>query len=206
MVLKIHPENPQKRHLDTVIECLKNGGIIIYPTDTIYGIGCDIYNKKAVERICRIKGLDPKKANLSFICEDLSHLSTFARNLSNPTFRILKAALPGPYTFILPASNETPKIIQSKKDTVGLRVPDHIISQEIVRKLGNPLMSTSLPMQDEEHVSYYTDPEIIYDLFHKQVDIIIDSGIGNMTPSTVVDCTQDEPQLIRQGQGEWPIL
>ncbi|HLS71679.1 MAG TPA: L-threonylcarbamoyladenylate synthase [Chitinophagaceae bacterium] len=206
MLLKIHPENPQKRHLDTVIECLKNGGIIIYPTDTIYGIGCDIYNKKAVERICRIKGLDPKKANLSFICEDLSHLSTFARNLSNPTFRILKAALPGPYTFILPASKETPKIIQSKKDTVGLRVPDHIISQEIVRKLGNPLMSTSLPMQDEEHVSYYTDPEIIYDLFHKQVDIIIDSGIGNMTPSTVVDCTQDEPQLIRQGQGEWPIL
>src|SRR5690625_977299 len=206
MLLKIHPENPQKRHLDTVIECLKNGGIIIYPTDTIYGIGCDIYNKKAVERICRIKGLDPKKVNLSFICEDLSHLSTFARNLSNPTFRILKAALPGPYTFILPASKETPKIIQSKKDTVGLRVPDHIISQEIVRKLGNPLMSTSLPMQDEEHVSYYTDPEIIYDLFHKQVDIIIDSGIGNMTPSTVVDCTQDEPQLIRQGQGEWPIL
>lgn len=206
MLLKIHPDNPQERHLKTVIECLKDGGIVIYPTDTIYGIGCDIYNKKAVERVAALKGVTPSKANMSFICEDLSHLSTFANNISNPTFRILKAALPGPYTFILNASRETPKIVQGKKDTVGIRVPNHKISQQIVRSLGNPLMSTSLPMQNDEHVSYYTDPEVIYEQFRNRVDIIIDSGIGAMIPSTVVDCTSEEPQLIREGLGIWPII
>lgn len=206
MLLRIHPDNPQERHLKTVIECLKDGGLIIYPTDTIYGIGCDIYNKKAVERIAALKGETPSKANMSFICEDLSHLSTFASNITNPIFRILKAALPGPYTFIFKASRETPKIIQGKKDTVGIRVPDHNISQEIVRLLGNPLMSTSLPMQNDEHVAYYTDPEVIYEQFRNKVDLVIDSGIGQMIPSTVIDCTQDEPELIREGLGEWPII
>jgi|SRR5690554_75729 len=205
MLLKIHPDNPQERHLKTVVECLKDGGIIIYPTDTIYGIGCDIYNKKAVEKVAAIKGLKPANANLSFICEDLSHLSTFASNLSNPIFRLLKATLPGPYTYILNASRETPKIVQGKKDTVGIRVPDHKISQQIVKMLGNPLMSTSIPMQNDEHVSYYTDPEVIYEHFKNRVDIIIDSGIGSMTPSTVIDCTTDEPQVIREGLGIWPI-
>lgn len=205
MLLNIHPDNPQERHIKTVIECLKDGGVIIYPTDTIYGIGCDIYNKKAVEKVCQIKGLSPKKANLSFICEDLSQVSNFAANMSNPVFRTLKAALPGPYTFILNASRETPKIIQGKKDSVGIRVPDHNISQAIIRGLGNPLISTSLPMNNDEDVEYFTDPEIIYDLFKNQVDIVIDSGIGQITASTVVDFTKNEPELIRLGLGEWPV-
>jgi len=205
MLLKLHPENPQSRNIKIIAECLHKGGIIIYPTDTIYGIGCDIFNKKAVERICKLKGLQPSKANLSFICQNLSDLSDYARNVSNPVFRLLKSALPGPYTFILEASKEVPKILKTKKDTVGIRVPDHIICQQIVETLGNPLMSTSLPMKDED-VAYYTDPEIIYNNFRNDVDIIIDSGIGNMVASTVIDCSSGEPELVRSGAGAWPVL
>ena len=204
MLLHIHPDNPQPRNIQTVVDCLKSGGVIIYPTDTIYGIGCDIYNQQAIERICRIKNILPKNANFSFICRDLSHLSDYARNIDTPIFRILKNALPGPYTFILEATKEVPKSLKTKKDTVGIRVPDHIICQTIVQELGHPLMSASLPM--DEDVEYFTDPEIIHDIFGKQVDLVIDSGIGNMIASTVIDCTDGTPQLIREGAGKWEGL
>lgn len=201
MILTIHPDNPQQRNIDTIVKCLKNGGIIIYPTDTIYGIGCDIYNKQAIEKICRIKNIDPKKAQFSFICKDLSNLSEYARNVSNPTFRTLKKYLPGPYTFILQASREVPKLLKTKKDTVGIRIPDNNICQAIIAALGNPIMTTSLPM--EADVEYFTDPEIINDEFGNQVDYIIDGGIGGIISSTIVDCTEDEPELIRMGLGPW---
>ncbi|MFT4062223.1 MAG: L-threonylcarbamoyladenylate synthase [Edaphocola sp.] len=204
MILQLHPDNPQPRKLKTIVECLQNGGVIIYPTDTIYGIGCDIYHPAAIERICRIKGILPKNANFSFICRDLSHLSDYAKSIATPTFRLLKKALPGPYTFILDATKEVPKLLKTKKDTVGIRVPDHIVCQSIVEALGHPLISASLPMEDD--VEYYTDPEVIHDIFEKQVDIVVDSGIGSMVPSTIIDCTGDEPELIREGAGKWDSL
>lgn len=204
MLIHLHPDNPQPRNIKTVVDCLRSGGVIIYPTDTIYGIGCDIYNQAAIERICRIKNIAPKNANFSFICRDLSHLSDYARNIGTPTFRLLKKALPGPYTFILEATKEVPKSLKTKKDTVGIRVPDHIICQTIIQELGHPIMSTSLPTDDD--VEYFTDPEIIHDIFENQVDMVIDSGIGSMIGSTVIDCTADEPVLIREGAGEWENL
>ena len=204
MLIHLHPDNPQPRNIKTVVDCLKSGGVIIYPTDTIYGIGCDIYNPQAVERICKIKNILPKNANFSFICRDLSHLSDYARNIGTPTFRILKKALPGPYTFILEATKEVPKLLKTKKDTVGIRVPDHVICQTIIQELGHPIMSASLPM--DEDVEYFTDPEIIHDIFGNQVDLVIDSGIGNMVGSTVIDCTKDAPELIREGAGKWEGL
>jgi tRNA threonylcarbamoyl adenosine modification protein (Sua5/YciO/YrdC/YwlC family) len=200
MLIHIHPQNPQPRQIKTVVESLEKGGVIIYPTDTIYGIGCDIFNHKAIEKICRIKQVDPQKAQLSFVCSDLSDLSKYARQLPTPTYRLLKRYLPGPYTFILPASKEVPKILKSKKDTIGLRVPDHPITQAIVSGLGRPILSASLP---GDLVESYTDPEWIYDAFQKQVDMIIDGGNGGMTPSTIVDFTNEEPVLIRKGLGEW---
>jgi tRNA threonylcarbamoyl adenosine modification protein (Sua5/YciO/YrdC/YwlC family) len=201
MLLHIHPENPQPRLIQQAVETLRNGGVIIYPTDTIYGLGCDIYNAKAIERISRIKKLDPKKANFSFVCSDLSNLSEYAKSISTPIFRILKNSLPGPYTFILEASKQVPKLMKSKKDTVGIRVPDHNITQALVSALGHPVMSVSLPMDDD--VEYYTDPEQIHDIFEKQVDLVIDGGVGNTMPSTVIDCTGDTPVLLRKGAGEW---
>lgn len=203
MLLTIHPQNPQPRLIQKAVDCLLNGGIIIYPTDTIYGIGCDIYQKKAVERVCRIKGIAPDKANLSFICRDLSHLSDFARDVPNPVFRLLKNTLPGPYTYIMKASKEVPKIVKSKKNTVGIRVPDNAICNAILQGLGHPIMSTSLPMGD--NVEYYTNPLVMEEQFGSLVDIIIDGGSGNMIPSTVIDCTTSEPFLIRAGAGEVDI-
>ena len=202
MLLAIHPKNPQERLLKQVADSLKNGGIIIYPTDTIYGLGCDIFQPKAIERICRIKNVDPAKAQLSFICQDLSHLSDYAKSIDTPLYRVLKNHLPGPYTFILPASKQVPKILKSKKDTIGLRVPDNIICSDILQTLGNPILSTSLPA---EIVEEYTDPEIIYEKFGKLVDFVIDGGPGGVIPSTVVDCTTDDWAVIRQGLGEWNV-
>lgn len=204
MLLSIHPQNPQERNIKTVVEILRSGGVIIYPTDTIYGLGCDIYNTKAIERIAQIKQIQPKKANFSFVCSGLSNLSDYAKSISTPTFRILKLALPGPYTFILPASKEVPKMLKSKKDTVGIRVPDHAITQAIVQSLGHPIMSVSLPMDDD--VAYYSDPEVIHEMFEHQVDAVIDGGIGGIIPSTVVDCTGAMPELIREGAGDWERL
>jgi tRNA threonylcarbamoyl adenosine modification protein (Sua5/YciO/YrdC/YwlC family) len=200
VLIQIHPDNPQPRLIKQVAECLKDGGVIIYPTDTIYGLGCDINQHKAVERICKIKNIDPQKAQLSFICRDLSHLSDYTKTIDTPLYRMLKSYLPGAYTFILPASKQVPKILQSKKSTVGIRVPDNIICQHILDELGNPILSASLP---GEMVEEYTDPEVIYENFGDKVDFVIDGGIGNMIPSTVVDCTSDEWMVIRQGSGDW---
>lgn len=200
MLLSIHPENPQKRLISQVVECLKDGGVIIYPTDTIYGLGCDIHHPKAVERICRIKNVDPKKSQLSFICRDLSHLSDYTKSIDTPLYRMLKNCLPGPYTFILPASKQVPRILKSKKETIGLRVPANAICQSILEDLENPILSASLP---GEMVEEYTDPESIYETFGTQVDIVIDGGPGGIIPSTVIDCTTDEWSVIRQGLGEW---
>jgi tRNA threonylcarbamoyl adenosine modification protein (Sua5/YciO/YrdC/YwlC family) len=200
MLIQIHPDNPQPRLIKQVVECLKNGGIIAYPTDTIYGLGCDIFQHKAIERICKIKNIDPQKAQLSFICQDLSHLSDYTKSIDTPLYRMLKTHLPGPYTFILPASKQVPKILQSKKSTIGLRVPGNTICHEILLELGNPILSASLP---GEMVEEYTDPEIIYERFEHLVDIVIDGGIGGMVPSTVVDCTTDEWMVIREGLGVW---
>jgi len=200
MILHIHPENPQPRQIKTAVECLQRGGVIIYPTDTIYGLGCDILQHKAIERVCRIKNVDPKKAQLSFICSDLSHLSDYAKQLSTATFRLLKEYLPGPYTFILPASKMVPKILQSKKDTIGLRIPDNRIAQAIINELGRPILSASLP---GAMVEDYTNPEIMHENFMNEVDLVIDGGIGGIEPSTVIDCTKEEYEVIRQGAGKW---
>jgi tRNA threonylcarbamoyl adenosine modification protein (Sua5/YciO/YrdC/YwlC family) len=200
MFLKVHPENPQERYIQIINECLLSGGIIIYPTDTIYGLGCDIYQQKAIERICRIKQIDPPKAQLSFVCYDLSDLSMYTRSISTPLYRVLKNHLPGPYTFILPASKEVPKILKSRKNSIGLRVPDNLIARTIVHNLGHPVLSTSLP---GEQVEEYTDPEIIYEQFKNLVDIVVDGGLGNMIPSTIIDYTSGEAEVVRRGAGIW---
>lgn len=200
MLLHLHPENPQPRNIKTITSCLLDGGLIIYPTDTIYGLGCDIFKAKAVDRICRIKKIDPAKAQLSFICYDLSDLSKYTKSISTPLYRLLKNHLPGPYTFILPASKQVPKILKSKKNTIGLRVPDNNIARSIVRELGHPILSASLP---GEMVEEYTDPELMFENFGNLVDIVVDGGIGGSSPSTIVDCTEEAPLVIRKGLGEW---
>lgn len=200
MLLHVHPENPQPRLIKQIVESLKQGGIIIYPTDTVYGLGCDILQQKAVEKICRIKNVDPKKAQLSFICNNLSHLSDYTKPLSNPVYRLLKEHLPGPYTFILPASKMVPKIMQNRKDTIGLRIPDNKIAMAIIEELGRPILSASLP---GEMVEDYTDPEIMNENFGNQVDFIVDGGVGGTIPSTIIDCTDVEPVVTRKGLGMW---
>ena len=200
MLINVHPENPQPRAIRTIVDTLQKGGIIIYPTDTIYGIGCDIFQPRAIERICRIKQVVPEKAQLSFICYDLSDLSKYTKSISTPLYRMLKSHLPGPYTFILPASKEVPRILKSKKDTIGLRVPDNNIARTIIQELGHPILSASLP---GEMIEEYTDPEMMYENFKKQVDLVVDGGIGGWIPSTILDCTQDPPVMVRKGLGEW---
>ena len=200
MLIRIHPDNPQARQLSVVKDCLENGGIIAYPTDTIYGLGCDIFHPEAIEKICAIKKVNPEKANLSFICSDLSDLSLYAKAIDNSLFRILKKALPGPFTFILPASKQVPKMLQSKKKTIGLRIPDNNIALSIITTLGHPILSASFP---GEAVEDYTDPEVIYEHWGSQIDMVVDGGIGGMIPSTVVDCTGETYEVIRQGLGVW---
>lgn len=200
MLLQIHPEDPQPRLIKQLAECLLDGGVIIYPTDTIYGIGCDIFQHKAVERICKIKNIDPQKAQLSFICQNLSRLSDYTKSIDTPLYRMLKNHLPGPYTFILPASKQVPKILQSKKSTIGLRVPDNEICRSILQAIDHPLLSASLP---GDMVEEYTDPEVMYEKFGHLVDFVVDGGIGGMIPSTVVDCTGNEWSIIRKGLGEF---
>lgn len=202
MLIHIHPQNPQMRLIHQVVDVLRSGGVIVYPTDTIYGLGCDISQHKAVERICRIKGIDPQKAQLSFVCYDLSQLSNYAMQLGTPTYRTLKQYLPGPYTFILGASRQVPKILKSKRDTVGIRVPDNVVARCLVKELGNPILSASLP---GENVEDYTDPEIIQEVFGKQVDLVIDAGIGGIVPSTIIDFSKGEPEVVRMGAGEWHL-
>lgn len=200
MLLKIYDNNPNESAIEKVVDVLKRGGLIIYPTDTIYGLGCDITNQKAIERICQIRGIKPDKANLSFICYDLSNLSDYIKPIDNTTFRVLKKALPGAFTFIFEANNKVPKLLSSKKKTVGIRVPDNNIAREIVRVLGNPIVSASI--RDEDDIlEYSTDPELIHEKFKDMVDIVIDGGYGDNMASTVVDCTSGEFNIIRQGKG-----
>ena len=200
MMITIHPVNPQSRLIKQAVECLKSGGIIIYPTDTIYGLGCDIYQPNAIEKICQIKNIDPRKAQLSFICRDLSHLSDFTKSIDTPLYRTLKSHLPGAFTFILPASKQVPKLLQNKKSTIGIRIPDNEICRQILEELGHPILSASLP---GEMVEEYTDPEVMFQNFENRVDLVIDGGIGGMVPSTVVDCTTDDWEVIRQGAGNF---
>ena len=202
MLIKIYPNNPNEKQLAEVVACLRNGGIIIYPTDTVYGLGCDIYQAKAIEKLCKIRNINPDKANLSFICADLSHLSDFVKPIDNAVFRVLKHALPGPFTFILNANNKVPKLLHSNKKTVGIRVPDNDIARSIVKLLGNPIVSTSIH-DDDEVVEYSTDPELIYEKYKDLVDMVIDGGYGELQASTVVDYTSDEPVIVRQGKGDF---
>ena len=201
-LLKIHPENPELRKIDKAVDILRSGGVIIYPTDTVYGIGCDIFNKDAVEKVARIKGIDASKNTFSFICNDLSHISEYVRNIPTPLFKVMKKTLPGPYTYILNSSSKVPKLIDSKKKTVGIRIPDHPIPRMIVERLGNPIITTSIH-DDDEVIEYSTDPGLIYEKFNKLVDAIIDGGAGNNVASTVVDCTdENETKIVREGMGD----
>lgn len=204
-LLKIYPENPDPRKIAEVVNVLSKGGVIIYPTDTVYGLGCDIFNPKALDRVKQIKGIKGKNLNLSFICYDLSHLSEYTRRVTTPIFKIMKKGLPGPYTFLLEASTKVPKILNANKKTVGIRVPDNNIPREIVRELGNPIITTSIHDEDEI-LEYSTDPELIHEKFDQQVDIVIDGGFGNLEASTVVDCTSGEPELVREGLGDFEDL
>lgn len=199
MLIKLYEENPNQKEIDKVISVLQDGGLIIYPTDTVYAMGCDALNVRAVEEICRIKGINPTKSNLSIICYDLSNISEYAK-VNNATFKLMKKNLPGPFTFILNTTSSLPKIYKNKK-TVGIRVPDNNIIRELVHNLGNPILTTSVK-DDDEVVEYTTDPELIYEKYHDRVNLVIDGGYGGIEPSTIVDYTGDEPEIIRQGKGE----
>ena len=200
MLLRINPDKPNFEEIAEVVTCLRDGGVVIYPTDTVYSIGCDINKQRAVERVCKIKGIDPDKANFSFICSDLSHLSDFTKPINTSTYKLMKKALPGPFTFILEANNNVPKLFKSKKKTVGIRIPNNIICLEIVKQLGNPIMSTSVHDEDEI-IEYTTDPELIHEKYKDIVDIVIAGGYGNNEASTIVDCTENNYTIIRQGLG-----
>jgi tRNA threonylcarbamoyl adenosine modification protein (Sua5/YciO/YrdC/YwlC family) len=203
-LIKIYKENPNPKAIKKVIDVLKRGGLVIYPTDTVYGLGCDITNMKALEKIARIKGVKLEKSNFSFICEDLSNLSDYVKQIDTTTFKILKRALPGPYTFILPGSNNLPHPFKKRK-TVGIRIPDNAITLEIVRQLGNPLVSTSI--RDEDFViEYTTDPELILEKWDSLVDIVIDGGFGDNEASSVIDLSGDEPLVVREGKGSLEIF
>ncbi|MDO5608906.1 MAG: L-threonylcarbamoyladenylate synthase [Capnocytophaga sp.] len=202
--IKIYEENPNEKEINKVVNILRNGGIIIYPTDTVYGMGCDIANTKALERIAKIKGVKLEKANFSFVCADLSNLSDYVKQIDTATFKILKRALPGPYTFILPGNNNLPKDFKKKK-TVGIRIPDNNIARLIVERLGNPIVSTSIH-DDDDVIEYTTDPELIFEKWQNRVDAVIDSGYGDNTASTVIDLSEGEPVVIREGKGSLDIL
>lgn len=200
MLVRIYEENPNPKAIREVVDCLRKGGVIIYPTDTVYGIGCDINNRKAVERICKIRNIKPEKAQFSFICHDLSHISDYCAYIDNPTFKLMKRLLPGPYTFIMNATNSVPKLFQSKKRTVGIRIPKNNIPLEIVRQLGHPIMTASVHDPDEI-IEYTTDPSLIYERFESQVDMVIDGGFGGIEGSTILDCTDGDVVVIREGAG-----
>lgn len=198
--LRIHPINPEGRKIQRAVDVLKNGGIIIYPTDTIYGIGCDLMNRKSIERLCQVMDIKPQKLDLSFICNDLSQISEYVKRIDTPVFKILKKSLPGPYTFILESSAKVPRILNVNKKTVGVRIPDHAIPRSIVLMLGNPLITSSIK-DDDVIKEYTTDPEEIYEDFKHAVDLVIDGGAGNNIPSSVIDCTDGQIVVIRQGMG-----
>lgn len=199
-LLKIHPLNPEGRKIDRVVNVLRNGGIIVYPTDTVYGIGCDLMNRKAVERLCKILDIKPQRLDLSFICHDISQISEYVKRMDTPVFKLLKKCLPGPFTFLFESSSKVPKILDVNKRTVGVRIPDHRITEAIVEQLGNPVITSSIK-DDDLIKEYTTDPEEIYDDFKHIVDLVIDGGPGGNVPSTVVDCIADDFKILRQGLG-----
>jgi len=201
MLIRIYPKNPDEKAIDKVVQLLQDGAVIVYPTDGVYAFGCDINKAKAVERIAQIKGLKVEKADFSFVFSDLSKLSEFTRGVNTSTFKLLKKNLPGPFTFILNANNAVPKIFKNNKKTIGIRIPDNDIIKLIVERLGNPIIASSVHDEDEI-IEYTTDPELIHERYEKLVDLVIDGGYGAINPSTVVDCTQDEHEIIRQGSGE----
>lgn len=200
-LIRIHPINPETRKIEQAADVLRKGGIIIYPTDTVYGIGCDLLNKRAIEKLCQITGVQARKLDLSFICNDLSHISKYVKRLDTPVFKVLKKALPGPFTFIFESRSSVPKILDVNKKTVGIRIPDNNIARMIVAVLGNPLITSSI--KDDDHIlEYTTDPEAIYDDFKNKVDLVIDGGPGGNMPSTVIDCTNGNFDIVRQGLGQ----
>lgn len=202
--IKIYEDKPSEAAIKKVVEVLRNGGLVIYPTDTVYGLGCDITNSRALEKIAKIKGIKLEKANFSFVCSDLSNLSDYVKQIDTATFKVLKRALPGPYTFILPGNNDLPKEFRKKK-TVGIRVPDNNIAREIVKLLGNPIVSTSIHDEDEV-IEYSTDPELIFEKWQNKVDLVIDGGYGDNVASTIIDLTGYEPEVVREGKGSLDIL
>lgn len=206
MLLRMNSENIRVPDLERVVTVLKAGGIIIYPTDTVYALGCDITSNKAIERLCRLKGIKPEKSNFSFVCSDLSHLSEFTKPIPNHVFRVMKKALPGPFTFILEANNQVPKLLKQNKKTVGIRVPANEICRQIIKSLGNPIISTSLHDTSDDILEYFSDPEIIHRQYAEMVDLVIDGGHGNIYPSTVIDCSQGDMQVTRQGMGSLEVL
>jgi tRNA threonylcarbamoyl adenosine modification protein (Sua5/YciO/YrdC/YwlC family) len=205
MLLQIHPDNPDKRKIDQVISILRKGGVIIYPTDTVYSMACDLNNRKAVEKMAQIKGVKIEKANFSLICSDLSNISDYTVQFGNNIYKMMKRALPGPYTFILNANNSVPKLFKSKKKTIGIRVPNNNIALSIVEHLGNSLISTSV-RDDDEILDYITDPELIHEKYEKLIDVVIDGGYGNNEASTIIDCTSNDPEVLREGIGNLDIL
>lgn len=205
MLLTIHPDNPDKRKIGQAIQVLKKGGIVIYPTDTVYSMACDLMNRKAVERMAQIKGIKIEEANFSLICYDLSHISDYTVQFGNNIYKLMKRALPGPYTFILNANNSVPKLFKSKKKTIGIRVPDNNIARVLVEELGNPLISTSVH-DDDEILEYITDPELIHEKYEKILDLVIDGGYGKNEASTIIDCTGSEPEILREGIGDIDVI
>jgi tRNA threonylcarbamoyl adenosine modification protein (Sua5/YciO/YrdC/YwlC family) len=198
--IRLYEENPDPRRISQIVAVLRDGGVVIYPTDTVYGMGCDITSQKAIDRICKIKGINPKKHNFSMICADLSNISEFTRIITKPVFKLMKKAFPGPFTFILDASNQVPKILHSKKKTIGIRIPNHSIPLLLVKELGNPILTTSINDEDEV-VEYSTDPELIFEKYENLVDVVIDGGYGQNVASTILDCTGQEIEILRQGLG-----
>lgn len=199
MLLNIHPNDPQDRKIQQVVKTLESGGVIIYPTDTVYALGCDIMEKKAIERICRIRQLDPAKVNLTIVCSNISQVAEYAHQIDNQVFKVLKRNLPGPFTFILKSSQSLPKLLKNKRKTIGVRIPNNAIVAALIESLGRPMLSISLK-SDDEIIEYFTNPSEIYDDFAKLVDIVVDGGVGGNTPSSIVDCSKDEIDILREGE------
>ena len=202
MFIRLNPDKIDYKGLEQAVKVLKDGGVVVYPTDSVYAVGCDMMNQKAVEKLCRIKNIKVEKSTFSFICADLSSLSDYTRPLSNSVFRVMKRALPGPYTFILEASSNVPKLLKQARKTVGIRVPDNAICKELVTLLGNPILSTSLHNNEDELINYFSEPDLIYEKYQDIVDLVIDGGYGSITPTTVIDCSKDEIEVIREGAGD----